>query len=651
MNIDVRGKIANTNLPASRPLLPLFDAIVNSIDAIEDRGQAGGRITATVVRDTAQQLLQPDGPDLRPVIGFRIEDDGIGFTDENYKSFDTAESTMKRPRGGKGVGRFLWLKAFSAVHVDSWFSENGPAASARRTFRFRLPDGISDHKLERVPTPDGHRTVIELSGFLEPWATECPKGLDVIANRILDHCAGFFLRGNCPAILLCDDSAQVSLNDRFAAEYAVEPSVTFVVKENAFHVRHLKIRDPQQRHRFYLCANTRQVTPHPMSLPDLPRRLFHRNGDGYVLASYITGPALDASVNPERTRFSLPDTPGESLTDVSIQEILDGAIETLKAQLAAELNAAAEQRRRRLEEYTESKAPEYRVLVKHYPERLRSIPVDASDDRLEHDLHRVKHELEQEARAEVGQLLKVVESVDDYEARLAELLGKVTELGKSDLIKYVAHRRLVLQLLEKTLKQRGSGKYSPESEVHRIIFPLRATSDDERFNEQNLWLVDERLAYHRYLASDLPLSPEERTRPDVAIYDRPLAFGDQEIVGGLTLIEFKRPMRQAYAEDENPFDQVYGYVEKIRAGKAQRQDGRPLRVADTAPIYAWVVCDFMPAIERYARRASLVETPDKQGFYGWNPELRAYVEVISYDKLLSDGQKRNRAFFERLQIT
>ncbi len=363
------------------------------------------------------------------------------------------------------------------------------------------------------------------------------------------------------------------------------------------------------------------------------------------------GQALDMSVNPERTRFSLPEVPGESLTDVSIQEIVDGAIETLKAQLAPELSAAAEQRRHRLEQYTESKAPEYRALVMHYPDRLKSIPLDASDDRLDHELHRVKHELEQETRAEVGQLLRGVQSVDDYETRLAELLGKVTELGKSDLIKYVAHRRLVLQLLEQTLKQHETGRYSLESDVHRIIFPLRTTSDDESFSEQNLWLVDERLAYHRYLASDLPLSPEERTRPDIAIYDRPLAFGDPEIVGGLTLIEFKQPMRQAYPDGENPFDQVYGYVEKIRAGKARRQDGRPLRVVDTAPIYAWIVCDFAPAIERYARRASLVETPDGLGFYGWNPELRTYVEVISYDKLLSDAQKRNRAFFERLQIT
>ncbi len=183
MNLDLRGKIANTNLPASRPLLPLFDAIVNSIDAIEDRGRADGRITATVVRDTAQQLLHPDAPDLRPIIGFRIEDDGIGFTDQNYKSFDTAESTLKRSRGGKGVGRFLWLKAFNSVRVDSWFSEAG--SSAHRTFAFSIPDGISDDRLEPLPTPEALRTIVELTGFANHGLRSVRRGLTLSQTESL----------------------------------------------------------------------------------------------------------------------------------------------------------------------------------------------------------------------------------------------------------------------------------------------------------------------------------------------------------------------------------------------------------------------------------------------------------------------------------
>ena len=48
----------------------------------------------------------------------------------------------------------------------------------------------------------------------------------------------------------------------------------------------------------------------------------------------------------------------------------------------------------------------------------------------------------------------------------------------------------------------------------------------------------------------------------------------------------------------------------------------------------------------------MFETPDKDGFifYNSNPEVRAYVEVIGYDKLLRDAKQRNRILFEKLQI-
>jgi hypothetical protein len=43
-------------------------------------------------------------------------------------------------------------------------------------------------------------------------------------------------------------------------------------------------------------------------------------------------------------------------------------------------------------------------------------------------------------------------------------------------------------------------------------------------------------------------------------------------------------------------------------------------------------------------------TPDQQGYYGYHRRRRVYYEVIDYNKLLRDAQKRNRVFFERLNI-
>ncbi len=43
-------------------------------------------------------------------------------------------------------------------------------------------------------------------------------------------------------------------------------------------------------------------------------------------------------------------------------------------------------------------------------------------------------------------------------------------------------------------------------------------------------------------------------------------------------------------------------------------------------------------------------TPDNLGYYGFNETLNAYYEVISYTKLLSDAQKRNRVLFDKLNL-
>ena len=59
-----------------------------------------------------------------------------------------------------------------------------------------------------------------------------------------------------------------------------------------------------------------------------------------------------------------------------------------------------------------------------------------------------------------------------------------------------------------------------EEIVHKIIYPMRATSDDVPYEQQNPWIIDERLSYHWFLASDMPLDTaavlvnESAPRPD-----------------------------------------------------------------------------------------------------------------------------------------
>jgi len=66
----------------------LFEAVVNSIQAIEEAGSIGqGVITVRIKRDSSQTDFTFDNDDsLPPIIGFEIEDNGIGFNDKNYNN-------------------------------------------------------------------------------------------------------------------------------------------------------------------------------------------------------------------------------------------------------------------------------------------------------------------------------------------------------------------------------------------------------------------------------------------------------------------------------------------------------------------------------------------------------------------------------------
>ena len=56
---------------------------------------------------------------------FEITDNGAGFNDKNYVSFDIYGSDHKLEMGCKGVGRVLWLKAFSK-NTSIWSEHISP---------------------------------------------------------------------------------------------------------------------------------------------------------------------------------------------------------------------------------------------------------------------------------------------------------------------------------------------------------------------------------------------------------------------------------------------------------------------------------------------------------------------------------------------
>lgn len=231
---------------------------------------------------------------------------------------------------------------------------------------------------------------------------------------------------------------------------------------------------------------------------------------------------------------------------------------------------------------------------------------------------------------------------------------EINELGKAALAEYILQRRKTLALLERYMKINDEDGYARESAIHNLIFPMQTTSDEIPYDRQNLWIIDERLSFHEYLASDLRFREVNKTesdsldRPDLLIFDLPIAIVEGEPDNGITIFEFKRPMKPS----GNPVTQMYRYVRELRSKKAKARDGRYIDISPNTPFYCYAICDLTPKLRTEFSDGGMLETPDGKGYFVYNPasDVRAYVEVIGYKKLLKDAMQRNRILFDKLGI-
>ena len=663
MKVDLVGKVKNTQLPRSKALLPMFEAVVNSFQSIEDAGEAlrMPRIEIVVTRDPGLPGIDMD----TDVNGFTITDNGVGFNAVNVDSFFTSDTQYKVGRGGKGIGRFIWLKAFDRAEIESHYRDDGKLLETQFDFSLEgdYPPGPPTKSDERAP-----KTTVRLIGMKSPYKETCPLGLAVIGHRLIEHCLPFFLDPKCPTVTISDNKERIDLNEYFRDNFAAKATQhTFKIGESSFTLRGLRLYNPHEtHHRLIYAANSREVFPEKLEkyLPNLQRKLADGDG-GFAYLGFVEGDYLNQHVNSERTNFSFPlsqDTTDELFDDITLDAIRNAALACVSEDLQPFLQEINTEKRAAINSYITAEAPQYRSLARYMSEFIDRIPPGAKGLALEMALHEQMYQKQRALKSESHTLMeestKAALKPEEYEAKVNDFLERANELGKSSLAQYVAHRKVILEFLEKSLQSDPeTGKYPLEEIIHKIIYPMRTTSDDVPYEQQNLWIIDERLSYHGFLASDMPLNTasvlanESDSRPDLMIFDRALTFAeDDAALNSLVVVEFKKPDRSDYRK-EDPIDQVYRLIREIKSGHFKDKTGREIKVqSDRIPAYAYVICDTTKEVEIIAQNKGLLPTPDQLGFYGYNPSLSAYVEIISYTKLVRDAKKRNRILFDKLHL-
>ena len=675
---NIANKVRNTRLPRTKPLMPLFEVISNSIHSIEDAKKARllnenqGTIVIDCIRNGAQETLEElEDVDIYPIHSFIVTDNGIGLNDENLKAFIEADTDHKIEIGGKGVGRFVCLKAFKELNITSYFVQKSEIKSIQFDFK-PTKDGFHDF---RTPSVNGHKsgTRILLNTIREEYQKNLPRELSAVAREIVAHFQLYFIRNSAPTIILRNqNNTEVNLDKLFKREFqSGVKSKRFEIGDVSFELFLTKSFEFQS-HKIHFCAHNRSVITEGLysKIVDLGKKPIEEGDYKFFYQAHVVSDLLDENVDTERIGFNFPDGDSENeeddnSIDINLSKIRRASVSSIEDILSDYLTVMREQKVESYRPTINEELPQYRSTLHFKADEVKKLPPNLSKENLDIELYKIESKWRLEVKQDKIKLLsdnKDVTTHEEYRKKYESFLTEYNEIGKSDLARYVVHRKTIIELLERLIETDSEGKFENEDLIHSVFFPIRTTSDEVPHDKQNLWLIDERLTYHSFLASDKTfksvkeISSSETDRSDLLIYNDAFAFSDSKAAphNSFTIVEFKKPARDDYKDyddKKNPIEQTEKYIENLLDGKVKGRNGRIIEVNKKTPFYVYIICDITPTLKSILQRREFDPTPDGKGWFKVKSKYySAYFEVLPFEKVLDDARKRNRILFDKLNI-
>jgi hypothetical protein len=642
----------------SDALLPLFEAVSNSIHAVQDRFKSQvskrGHIEVTVTKRKG-----------RTPVTITVSDNGPGLDEKNFEAFSTVDTGHKIQIGGKGVGRLLWLDCFQSIHVESVYLS--AERLRKRTFNFTLrrDEQIADYSDRAIRAGSEetgmHITFIGLrdNGYAEKF----PSRLGHIFRHVTSHFLPTFIGNRCPTIVVtCGEDTRTYPGeiDTYIFRKLDIPAVS---SEDFGELRLVLMEcdkvasaDLHGKHFVHFIAHDRTVTSQAID-SKLGLRFFGDNGDR-VFHACVFGRFLDKNVNQERTAFTFED----AVIDRIVNEVCMPKIaEFLSGPLVQQRSEQGEIVQRIVDSYPS-------VAFGSIPELQAYVPLgELKDDAIFGHLSQQRFRRDQRQAEKIRGVLARLKSgkIDgsSFTLAIAEASRALEETEQRSLAEYVVRRKVVLDFLEllvqKVRAATDDASYQREDVLHSFICPMKVNAAADGPLEivpsgHDLWVADERLTFAQYFSSDVSFDEMTKAynsddRPDLLIFDRVHGLRQTDEASKVLLVEFKRPGRAQYGDDENPQLQVQRYVKRLLSQSERDVRGRPVRLSNDTVFYCFIIADCLGRLDEWID--SWARTADGRGrIYQPQAGFRGSIELIEWDSLIKDARDRNRAFFDRAGI-
>lgn len=626
-------------------MLPTYEAGSNSIHSLIERFGATVAAQGKLTFDFSFGAKPEE-------FAVTVSDNGEGLDKDNYSAFLTPFTGHKLRKSGKGFGRFIAFKVFEdvAYHSKSPTDQDDPVKS----FVFNVYAGE-----EVIPQPGGIAT-IHSSGCAVTYARVKPafagQWRSLSAEKVLDHLSSNFLTylvdGRMPDTKVVVDGEEHDLREHFTHVFKVAKTHTFSLDlrgemfEFTCAVSRVTKGKPFNRHALMFFADNRLVGAGRAIENKLGRPSFQdTNGVEYVIIASLSGDFLDTHANQPRTALEA--------SEDEIAEIVDRACEAiLETESAQHDIIKTDQQGDVIKLLTRHPLLRYGLSGRTVAEYVKSKPNNWRQENFVSDLALQRH---REEKRWTTYLNATISDQKLFAERKAQLLKRVSDTYRDALAEYIVHRKAVIEIADQLRGADDTGTMTKEDAFHQLMFPRLEDSVSTKYFQHNLWMLDERLAFVSYISSDRTLHGGRREKgdkvTDIAFYDECFVAGGQGNTS-VVIVEFKRPGRDDYSfgkEGSDPIKQIHDTVEHIRERKSfVTTEKKTIDIPTGTPIHAIIVADLEPSLRALARRYDFSETWEKTGLFKYHEDFDVFIEIVGFNKLISDAEKRNAAFFDVL---
>lgn len=635
---------------------------------------------------------------------FSVEDNGIGLNEANYNRLITLRDESKM-MANKGTGRIQFIHFFDETKIQSTYEQKAKSFRDIEVTLSKKDAFLKNNSIVRIDKNEDS-SIAESNtkvSFLNPLDDKDKEYYDYlnaedIRKDLLQHFLALFCenKSKLPNITIqiihgnqVHENVSISNNDIRQPEKEEQLDIAYSKLDEKNKIIKSEKTESFQLKSFKLPSNelksnavymvSKGATGKAIDLYNL-KKDDEINGNRYMFL--LSGKYLDESDRDERGNIELIESSEfrkQNESNLFPEEVI--LIEDIKDETNSKINSLYEE----LEAKNQEKNKNIDSLKKMF--LLNSKTVNSirkkikntdSDEKILKTIYEADSEIEAEKDNRIKEQLKELQSLtpDKTENYQTELQKKVDELvtlipmqNRTALSKYVARRKLVLDLFDQILKKELEAIKNKKKErideklLHNLIF--QQSSESNSPEDSDLWLINEEFIYFKGFSEekledlvyngkkifDKEFNEEDKRylnslgekrltkRPDVLLFPEEgkaiiIEFKAPEVNVSehLSQIDFYASILRNYTIDDLSVTSFYGYLigESIEDRDVR---GRVSRFEYSPYFKYW----FRPS-------EKVIDFNNKaDGFL--------YTEIIKYSTLLERAKLRNQIFIDKLTKT